>query len=342
MAEGASNRSRGPQSTHWTFTVFGYTTLVTMKPSSVGYIVFQEEMAPDTGSPHIQGYLQVSRKQRGSWVTNKLRKWFSVPSGGEEGQRSVHSEAARGSDVDNFEYCTKEATRLGGPYEYGVRVPHAGKRGGRSDLLAVKKLIDDGASMGVVRENYFGDWIRHGKMFSEYKRLKTEPRNFKSQVYLFIGPAGVGKSTMMKIFATHILGMPFFKARTPKGSGLYWDDYDGEEVIIVDEMDGDVMKPKFFNQLCDEHELVLPIHGNAGYQCRARYILLGTNYLPRQWWKNRNAAQLKQTTRRIHVTFKMGFKYEVLDGAEAGAAPPLHPLFHPFAHTSRSSQLFTE
>ena len=77
----------------------------------------------------------------------------------------------------------------------------------------------------------------------------------------------------------------------------------------MDEFDGSRMKPTDFNELCDEHEYVLPVHGSAGHQMVSKYIFIGSNYLPKQWWKNRNPHQLRQTTRRIDAVFKVGFEY---------------------------------
>lgn len=164
-----------------------------------------------------------------------------------------------------------------------------------------------GDSLKRIHDENFGTMIRYGKALKEYKRVKTHPRDFKSKVFLFVGPPGKGKSTLMRIIGK-ALGS-FYKAPAPKGSGAYYDDYDGEDVFMMDEFDGSRMKPTDFNELCDEHEYVLPVHGGAGHQMVSKYIFIGTNYLPSQWWKNRNPAQLRQTTRRIDVIFKVGFNF---------------------------------
>jgi len=161
-------------------------------------------------------------------------------------------------------------------------------------------------SMVTLAETNFASWVRHNKAFKEYRRIITKPRDFKSKVFLFIGPAGKGKSTVMKLIARY-LGT-CYKVPQPKGSGTYFDDYDNQDIIMFDEFDGHFMKPTDFNTICDEHEAVLTVHGGAGHQCVAKYIFIGTNYLPKEWWRKRNAYQLKQLSRRIDVVFKMGFE----------------------------------
>ena len=132
----------------------------------------------------------------------------------------------------------------------------------------------------------------------------TKPRDFKTAVFLFVGPPGRGKSTLM----THIAAKmgSVYRAPQAKGSGCYFDDYDGQDVFILDEFDGASMQPTMFNTLADRFECVLPVHGGAGHQMVSKVLFVGSNYIPKYWWRKRNANQLLQTTRRIDVIFKVG------------------------------------
>lgn len=144
--------------------------------------------------------------------------------------------------------------------------------------------------------------IRYGRAIKDYKRRRTPVRSFKTMVCMFIGPPGTGKSTCMKLIAERIGSVYFVPGK--KGSGMYYDDYDAEDVMILDEFDGDKMRPTEFNLLADEHPHVLPVHGGAGHQFVSKYLFVGTNYHPKFWWKKRNENQVRQTTRRIDVVFK--------------------------------------
>ena len=72
-----------------------------------------------------------------------------------------------------------------------------------------------GVSLKRVHDENFGTMIRYGKAIKEYKRTITKPRNFKSKVFLFIGPPGKGKSTLMKLIG-QALGS-FYKSAGPEG-----------------------------------------------------------------------------------------------------------------------------
>jgi len=87
--------------------------------ADVVYIVFQEEEGEE-GTPHIQGYIQLASRKRISGVKAIV------------GDRA-HLERARGSPTQNRTYCTKEDTRLGGPFEFGAMRG----QGKRNDLHAI-------------------------------------------------------------------------------------------------------------------------------------------------------------------------------------------------------------
>jgi len=257
----------------------------------VKYCIYQLECGSDTGTLHFQGYLECVGKR--SW-----KQLHELP-----GLESASFQTRHGTGPEAREYCKKkDETYVEGPWEWGeMKAP-----GTRNDLLDIQAKMDDGVSHTRLAQENFSSWTRYHKAFREYKRIITKPRNFKTRIVLFVGPPGQGKSTLMKLIAGRIGSV--YKVPQPKGSGTYFDDYDSQDVVMFDEFDGHFMKPTMFNEICDEHECVLPVHGGAGHQLTSKFIFIGSNYLPRQWWKNRNASQIKQTTRRIDVVFKVGFK----------------------------------
>lgn len=208
-------------------------------------------------------------------------------------------------------------------------------------LSEVKKLLDGGANLKRVADEAFGLFLRHEKGLKQYKRMITPPRDFKSIVFLFVGPAGSGKTRLMLQWAKAI--GTYYVAPAAKGSGCYYDDYDGQDVLILDEFDGASMKPTFFNVVCDRYECVLPIHGGAGHQLVSKFIFIGSNYLPKYWWRGRKASQLKQTTRRIDYTLavwpdEVSLMTAHCSAAAPAAAAPVKRLAPIFSHPPVSQQ----
>lgn len=273
--------------------------------ASVKYCVWQLEAGTNT---HFQGYMELDSKVAYSTLHDY------------EGLETAHFEARRGSAKQAAHYCMKPVdgcacrvcaeerespTKLEGPWTYG----EPSHQGQRTELLEIQSEIKAGAPIKRIMDDHFAEFVRYRSGLIDAKRRYGERRTRKTMTFLFIGPAGHGKTTMMEKILPKALGLSVYKVPAKKGSGLYFDDYDGEDILVVDEMNGNVMTPEFFNGLADEHEFILPVHGSAGHQMRSQYLFVGTNYLPREWWKKRSPAQVRQTTRRIDVVFKMGFKY---------------------------------
>lgn len=94
-----SQESVNAQVSRWIFTLNNYDTAFSYKDyisemkHKVKRGVWGREIAPQTGTPHLQGYLEFFRTVRLAHV----RKIFAT----------AHWEAARGSSLANYEYCTK-------------------------------------------------------------------------------------------------------------------------------------------------------------------------------------------------------------------------------------------
>lgn len=94
------------------------------------YGVYGREIAPSTGTKHIQGYLHYENAR--TW--NRFKKIFPA----------AHIERARGTAEQNKGYCTKS----GDVWEFG-EVPKQGKR---NDIDEVRELIKGGGGIRDVAE----------------------------------------------------------------------------------------------------------------------------------------------------------------------------------------------
>jgi len=279
---------------------------------------FKNSKVGASGNYHIQAYIELDYQRSGAYIR-------TIP-GLEHSSATVNNGADAAA---NYPFKNDETSLPGTAWSWGTRKT----QGKRSDLTAVKRAIDQGESNVNLWDGHFSQMVRYHKSFDVYKRVKQTPRNFKTVVIMLIGPSMTGKSTTARLL-THMLGT-VYAVPEPKGSGLYFDGYDGQDVLFFDEFDGHFMKPTFFNQLCDAGPMLLPVHGGAGLQVQSRYIVLCTNYAPKFWWRRRNKAQVFQTTRRIDVIipmFRVGPAPYDTDPAPLGNWPQFagnHPAFNP-------------
>jgi len=226
------------------------------------YLVFQLESGEREGTRHVQGYIYFESDKSFNQVKVQL------------GNRS-HIEKAKGNPAQNRDYCTKEGTRLQGPWEFG-ECPMKGKR---SDLEGLKKDLDDGQSLRQVSQNHFSNFLRYRTNIQQYQLLNKPKRNWPMEVLVLWGPTGTGKSR----FCQDTYPDAYWKSKN-SGTQQFWDGYLGEDVIIVDEFYG-WLSWDYLLRLTDRYPFSLDTkHGTV--QCSARTIVFTSNKHPREWYPN--------------------------------------------------------
>lgn len=238
------------------------------------YVVWQKEKG-DEGTIHYQGYcyFKVAKTLAGVKKVNARAHW--------EVRKGSHSQAKA--------YCSKQETREEGPWEEGVEP----SQGARSDLSGIKEKLDTGATLAEVASQDFSTWAKYRGAFREYKMLVTKPRNFKSVVYVVCGETGVGKSR----WAADKWPNAYWKSH-----GQWWDSYDGQEVVIIDEFYG-WLTYSFMLRLLDRYPLLVEVKGGS-VPFVSKVVVIISNKDPAEWYDSKKClwAPLE---RRIDKWFEM-------------------------------------
>lgn len=103
MAEPSQKRFRNV-----VFTSFEVERQPTFLAEKMRYLVYQQEICPETGRKHWQGYVEFKSQYGRKAVQLML------------GVGECHLEVRRGTAREAAEYCKKEETRFCGPWEHGV------------------------------------------------------------------------------------------------------------------------------------------------------------------------------------------------------------------------------
>ena len=247
------------------------------EPSSwpgVKYLVYQRERGEE-GTEHYQGYVMFSSNKRLLSLKTLCPR--------------AHWEFRRGSHQQAVEYCTKESTRIDGPWIIG----QPPQQGSRNDLKAVKAKIDAGVPIVSLYEDHFHEMILYKKAFVEYLSDKQKPRSEKTQVSLHWGPPGVGKTTTIR---SKIPEDSYWKDSATK----WFDGYEFQEHCVFDEFNGGWFPYSTAKRLFDFTPMRVEVKGGS-VVFNSKFIHLSTNEDPQGWYPNLPYMELH---RRIDVCYK--------------------------------------
>ncbi|UHY95433.1 putative replication-association protein [Cyclovirus CN9E] len=244
----------------WCFTCNNYTEedeRAVRALTGVKYAVYGREEGERNKTRHLQGYVHfTSRKEFGA-LKRSLGDRF-------------HIEQARGSDAQNYKYCTK-----GGDYwETGRLVG----QGHRSDLDGVLATIQSGATYNQIAIAHPHQFIRYHRgiraYFGALEQLRG--RSTRTRCLVLWGDSGSGKSYTARRVARSF-GSCYYKTR-----GEWWDGYDGQEVVVIDDFYG-WLKYDELLRILDEYPLQVPIKGNFT-NFRSLLVIITSNVCWEEWY----------------------------------------------------------
>lgn len=254
----------GKQLKRVAFTLHDY-TLADVKRilhiSSV-YCILGYEVCPETKRKHIQGFINLTKKE----TFPKIKALIGL---------KAHIEAAKGTDEQNRTYCSKdgEFTEVGTPSQQGRR---------NDILLAVETLHKNNGDTQKVAVLHPEVFIRYHRGLQAYANAAcpAPDRNFKTEVHVYIGEPGAGKSRHAQEQAA-LIGTSYYKPR-----GDWWDGYNHQPVVVIDDFYG-WLKFDELLKICDRYPYRVPIKG--GYVVfNSTHIFITSNVEIPSWYKFQN------------------------------------------------------
>lgn len=220
--------------------------------SNCKYGIIGKEIAPSTGTAHLQGFCNLQKPMRFNTIKKRLNN-------------GIHIEKANGSDEDNQKYCSK----TGEFFETGV--PQS--QGKRNDLAAVVDSISSGANITSVAEHFPCAFIKYHRGIKEYiKTIRPVPvRDFKTEVFYYYGEPGTGKSrTALEEAKNRGMDSIYYKPR-----GLWWDGYQQQECVIIDDFYGWIKYDEML-KIMDRYPYKVQIKGGFE-EFTSKYIWITSN-----------------------------------------------------------------
>ena len=196
---------------NWCFTLNNPTSNDT--PQGWGsYCIWQLEKGEDTGTPHLQGYVEFDKVVR----LSALKKLSPT----------AHWEPRMGSQEDAIKYVTKEETKVDGPWSSGT-LKHAGRR---TDIHQMAEdIVKNKRKFSEISEDYPTMVIKFDRgIKSLIATIQPKYTHDDVRGEWYWGAPGTGKST--KAFKDN-------PGAFEKEQNKWFCGYEGEEVIILDDFD---------------------------------------------------------------------------------------------------------
>lgn len=194
-----------------------------------------------------------------------------------DGLEQAHFEPRKGTQAQAITYCQKEDTRIEGPWEWGVKK----EQGQRTDLEEMRRDLDGGKTLAVVARAHFPVWIKYPSAVKSYQALQAKDRDQLPEVYIILGSTRTGKSRLARSMFPGAYWKPNFD---------YWENYQYEDAIVLDEFYGHKMQYSDLLQLLDSTPCLVNVKGASAKLGNAS-IVFTSNQHPRYWYKPETLAR---------------------------------------------------
>ncbi len=180
------------------------------------FICYGLEIAPDTGTEHIQGYIELNTAQRFSFLHN----YFAFTKNKQ--LIKFHVEIANGTAEKNITYTSKDKNF----YQFGEPVT----QGARTDLKEIKEAIKENPKnlAGIIDQ--FGNnyqQVKYAEALPKYYFPKRNP-DTPPTVYWIFGATGIGKTKLVsKTFADicYVSSYKWLGTDYSQNECFFMDDY---------------------------------------------------------------------------------------------------------------------
>jgi len=254
----------------WCFTLNNYTqkdeeNIQNVIASFARYIVYGREVAPETGTPHLQGYVYFHNQRQRKAVARLLPR--------------ARLDVANGSGKQNRDYCTKE----GDFFEHGempVDKTEARMRGGQANAARYANAVQlaRNGDMDTIRESDPQMFLVHGARLESMYAPETRPLEGSLQHEWWVGPSGTGKSRLLwEIYPKHFA----------KALNKWWDGYRHQDVVAIEEWSPkNDLTASSLKKWADRYPFPGEIKGGCLQGLRPKKIIVLSNYTPQQCFLN--------------------------------------------------------
>lgn len=252
------------QSKTWCFTLNNYTELDEkfFRDLDKTYLSYGRELAPDTGTPHMQGYIIFRR----NYSLIQLKKLHD----------KCHWEQSKCSDAMNYTFK-----------DQNYYLEDNRKQGSRTDLKEVANVIKE-QGIKTVKDNYPEMYIRYHSGMEKLVQHYTAQRDFKPYVTWIYGPTGTGKTRTVFELEPDL----WISGKNLK----WWDGYENQKATLFDDFRKDFCTFHELLRILDRYPYTVEVKGGHRILNSPRMYITSC-YSPQETYETRE--DIEQLIRRI-------------------------------------------
>lgn len=248
------------------------------------YVVYGKEVG-ESGTPHLQGYAEFNKQFR----LTELKKLHAT----------AHWEERKGTREQAVNYCKKDGEVI----EHGVPKRGSllgGSKGEKNKILPYMDLIKKGDIKSIAEDANCSLSVLKHVMTAAPLFETPRDRSIPMKVNWYYGPTGTGK-TRKAYYEAERLGMGdvYIKASNNK----WFDGYDGERVVIFDDLRSNWFEYSFLLKLLDRYPTRVECKGGSR-QWKAEVIYVTSPFKPEEMYSTMQERDLdkdsiQQLIRRV-------------------------------------------
>lgn len=294
----------------WGFTLNNYTPdeenyIQNEVSKKAQYIVYGREIAPLTGTPHLQGYVYFTNTRAHHQVRKLLPRCDVRP----RHDRSTHENIR--------DYCKKD----GDFFEAGeepMTSDERNRKGGRKNAERYTQAIEyaETGNMKAIRDSDPQLYIQYHTKLESLFNPKRETIQGPMPHEWWVGDTGTGKSKLLwELYPKHYA----------KNLNKWWDGYRHEDVVAIEEWSPkNDCTTQLLKKWSDRYPFPAEIKGGCLQGIRPAKLIVLSNYTPQQCFLH--DEDLKPMLRRFTVIHfpnqAQHARFRAIDQAEAPLDTP--------------------
>jgi len=254
----------------------------TWDDTTMSYLIWGLETAPTTNRQHIQGYVRFIHRRTMAVAKIVL------------GADQIHLEPAKGTELQNREYCSKENNF----HEYGTFQESQGQQGHRTDLDTPIQMVMSGIPLSQVALTCPKEWVKFHAGLTSLQRICSPPTPISRDISTMIlwGATGLGKTHRIRTTYTDIYVVR--PGRDP------WGSYLKQKEILFEEFNPEEWKIQEMLTYLDKWSVEL----NARYnnkQASWNKVFILSNLDPVTWYLQEKESIRNAFFRRVNYTIEI-------------------------------------